>query len=263
MRKFCLATALLVLIAIPSLFAQETETVGPFSTVGIGFRASDLGLGAEVATPIVNKLNLRAGFNLFNYSASISENQVNYNGTLQLRSVETHVDWFPFGGSFHLSPGVMLYNGNKLNASITETVHSQPFTWNGDTYTPSSQVTGSANLSLNSVAPTLMFGFGNLVPRKRSKHFSVSVEAGVAFQGSPKIGLGLTQGALTLQNSSGTTTTFNVNGLTSSGSPLTGAALTAYNTLQNDVKVEQTKLQNDATPFKYYPIISLGFGYRF
>ena len=41
---------------------------------------------------------------------------ITLDATLTLRSASAHLDWFPFGGGFHLSPGVMLYNGNQMNA---------------------------------------------------------------------------------------------------------------------------------------------------
>jgi len=33
--------------------------------------------------------------------------------------------------------------------------------------------------------------------------------------------------------------------------------------VQSSIQSEQTKINNDTNFFKYYPIISLGFGYKF
>jgi len=33
--------------------------------------------------------------------------------------------------------------------------------------------------------------------------------------------------------------------------------------VQASVQSQQRKINNDLSPYKYYPVISLGFGYRF
>ena len=118
----------------------------------------------------------------------------NITATCDWLSAEAHYDWFPFSHfarSLHLSPGLIAYNDNHMNATAS-VAGGNNFTLNGVSYesNPANPVTGTGKLSFNKVAPTFLFGFGNLVPRNR-KHFSVNIEAGVAFQGSPKIGLNL------------------------------------------------------------------------
>lgn len=215
------------------------------SKVGVGVRMSLLGAGIEAATPITYHTNLRVGFNTFSYSRGFTNDGTNYAASLNFRSFETHLDWFPFAGGFHLSPGAMLYNGNqiKANASVPGT---QSFTLGGTSYTsdPANPITGTGKIGFNTVAPTFMLGWGNLVPRKENKHISVPFEVGMLFQGSPKATLNL---AGTACDSTGANCQ-NVAGDT---------------TFQNNVIAQQTKLNNDMSFFKVYPIISLGFGYKF
>lgn len=215
------------------------------SKVGVGVRMSLLGAGIEAATPITYHTNLRVGFNTFSYSRGFTNDGTNYAASLNFRSFETHFDWFPFAGGFHLSPGAMLYNGNqiKANASVPGT---QSFTLGGTSYTsdPANPITGTGKIGFNSVAPTFMLGWGNLVPRKENKHISIPFEVGMMFQGSPKATLNLAGTAcdspgVNCQNVAGDTT------------------------FQNNVIAQQTKLNNDMSFFKVYPIISLGFGYKF
>ena len=73
--------------------------------VGLGVRLSTLGAGAEAAVSLTNRLNLRRGFNLFQYSRRFSHDGISYKGKLNLRSGEAHLDWYPLGYAFHLSPG--------------------------------------------------------------------------------------------------------------------------------------------------------------
>ena len=56
------------------------------------------------------------GFSGVSLSHVFEDDGITLDATLTLRSASAHLDWFPFGGGFHLSPGVMLYNGNQMNA---------------------------------------------------------------------------------------------------------------------------------------------------
>ena len=112
---------------------------------------------------------------------------------------------------------------------------------------PASPTSASGHVNFNQVAPTVTIGWGNLVHRD-SKHFSVPVELGVAFQGSPKSILGLTGNVCNHPSTM----------------PLGRTCTpTSDPTVQQNVVAEQNKLNNNLKPFKYYPIISVGFGYKF
>jgi hypothetical protein len=213
--------------------------------VGVAFRASSLGLGAEVAYEVTHSSNIRGGFNFIGYSRGFDHDGIHYDADLRWLSAEAHYDLFPFSHfakAFHLSPGLMVYNDNHVNASAT-IPGGNSFTLNGVSYQSSATnpVAGTGDLSFNKVAPTFLFGFGNLVPRK-GKHFSFNIETGIAFQGSPKIGLNLTGSACVAGVCSNIATT---------------------SAIQNNVQGEQTVISNDLKPFKYYPLVALAFGYRF
>ncbi|HYL84449.1 MAG TPA: hypothetical protein VE263_09450 [Candidatus Angelobacter sp.] len=211
--------------------------------VGIGVRLSTLGAGAEVAVSLNHKLNFRGGFNLFQYNRGFNHDGITYKGQLNLRSGEAHLDWYPFGHVFHLSPGLLVYNGNGATATANVPGGST-FTLGGTTYTsdPTNPVTGTGKLDFRKAAPTALFGFGNLVPQTR--HFTFNFEMGAVFQGS----------ARTKLNLSG-------NACDSTGVICVNAATDP--TVQANVLAEQTKLNNKLSPFQYYPVISIGFGYRF
>jgi hypothetical protein len=214
------------------------------SRIAVGVKVSLLGAGVEMATPITYRTNLRFGFNAFSYSRGFTNDGVGYDANLSFRSVETHFDWFPFAGAFHLSPGAMLYNGNKIsaNASVTS---GQSFSLGGTSYIsdPANPITGTGKIGFNKVAPEATFGWGNLLPRS-SKHFSIPFEAGVVFEGSPKAALNLTGSACAADGT-------NCHDITND------------TTFQSNVVAQQNKLNNNMSFFKFYPIISLGVGYKF
>jgi hypothetical protein len=214
------------------------------SRIGVGVKVSLLGLGIEAATPITYRTNVRVGFNAFSFGDNFNNDGVKYDASLRFRSLETHFDWFPFAGSFHLSPGLMLYNGNQISAGAS-VPGLQTFTLNHTTYLSDSAnpVGGSATIGFNKVAPTVLFGFGNLLPRK-NRRFSVPFEVGAVFGGSPQSKLNLTGFAC---NTDGTNCR---SVITDSG-------------IQSNIAAQQNKLNSDMSFLKAYPVISLGFGYKF
>ncbi len=214
------------------------------SKVGIGVKVSFLGAGVETAVPLADKLNLRGGFNAISYNRNLTKDGIMYAGNLSWRSGEASLDWFPFGGRFHLSPGAIFYDGNKATANAS-VPGGKTFTLNGTTYQSNAAdpVIGTGKISFDKAAPTFRLGFGNLIPRGR-RRWSVLFEVGAAYQGSPHAALNL---AGTACAPDGTNC---VNAATDPG-------------VQSSVLAEQTKLNHDLKFFKFYPLISLGFGYSF
>lgn len=216
---------------------------GEAGLIGAAVRLSTLGAGGEVGVSLSNKLNVRGGFNIFQYSRGFDHDGITYKGQLNLRSGEAHLDWYPLGHTFHLSPGLLVYNGNGATATAN-VLGGSTFTLGGTTYTsdPANPITGTGKLDFVKAAPTAMFGFGNLVPQNR--HFTYNFELGAVFQGSARTKLNLTG-----------------NACDSTGANCVNAATDP--TVQQNVVAEQTKINNKLSPFKYYPVISFGFGYRF
>ena len=210
--------------------------------IGVGVKVSTLGIGGEAAVPLGHRSNVRVGFNLFNYSHTFDKDGVTYKGTLNLRSAQATYDFFPIGG-FHISPGVLFYNGNSLTANAS-VPGGQTFTLNNVTYTSDAAdaVAGTGKLNLSKAAPMVLIGVGNLVPR--SHHFSTTFEVGAAYQGVPRIGLNLT-------------------GSVCDSTGLNCRTIASDPTVQSNIAAEQSKLEKKASPFRYYPVISFGFGYKF
>ena len=95
---------------------------------------------------------------------------------------------------------------------------------------------------MRKVAPMVLFGFGNLVPRTR--HFSVSTDIGVVFQGLPS-------------------TQFTLLGSACDVSGVHCRNVTRDANIQADVRSGEKTMQDDLSIMKYYPVISVEFGYRF
>jgi hypothetical protein len=225
--------------------APETATKA-FSAVGIDVKIGTGGIGVDIATPLARKFNLRGTGSYFKYNTSITENYVTYGGDIQLAAGALSLDWFPFGGGFRLSAGVVAYNGNELtgNAALNP---NESFTLNGTTYYSSATdpLHASASLRLGAKAgPQFGIGWGNIVPRKANKHFSVPIELGFIYVGYPNVDLGFTGSTC---NEFGT------------------ACQDVQNnpTFQQDLAAQKSKYRDDLSPLRFYPIASIGFGYKF
>lgn len=224
-----------VLPSVPTAVAQ--------SGVGIGVKMSTLGAGIEGAAQITGRMNVRGGFNEFRYSRDFHKSGISYFGELTLRSVTANLDVYVVG-PLHLSPGLLLYDGNRGSAGAT-VAGGRTFTLGGVTYlsNPANPVAGNGKLRVNKVAPEFLIGFGNLVPRS-GRHFTVNFEFGAVYQGSPNVKLNL------------------------NGSVCTPVGTNCVNPATNpivlsNINAEESKINHDLSPFKFYPVISLGFGYRF
>jgi hypothetical protein len=212
----------------------------PFRSWAIGFRASTLGLGAEFATPLARRINLRSSFNLFAFNDPYSMDGLNYDARMHLQSSQTTLDWFV--GSFHISPG-FLYLRNSMTAPV--------FVGPGKTFVLGTQtflnsvddpVTGSSYVIFpRTIAPLLLFGYGNLLPR-HGERLSLPVEVGVAYTGAAQINVDL----------NGTACVTN------------GCVNFSQNAdAQKFLKQEINILNEDLKHYPVFPIVSLGLAYRF
>jgi hypothetical protein len=213
----------------------------PLPRFGVAIGASTLGAEVQAATAVTHSANLRFGFNAFSYGDTFSSHGIGYDGTLTLRSAEILFDQY-IRGPVHVSPGLMFYDGNKAEAAAS-VAGGQAFTLGGATYVsqPGNPIGGTGTVDTRKVAPMILIGFGNLLPRS-ARHFTVNFDAGVVFQGAQHVRLALNGGACV-------------------ANACLDAATNAI--VQTNILAEQNRIENNLTAFRYYPVVSLTFGYKF
>jgi hypothetical protein len=235
-----------------ALPAQASTSEGP--RVGIGVRFSTLGLGGEVAVRLANRVNVRAGGSALSISHSVKINGIEYAGQARFRSAEAHLDFF-LVGSFHVSPGLLIYNGNNANVNIS-IPGAQSFTIGGTTYesgdatSANGPIAGNLTVKFKRVAPEILIGTGNLVPRGLRRHWSINSDFGFDYEGSPQIGFGLAGSACLPPSSTG----------------LACANAATDPIVQANIKAQQAKYNHNASAKFYYslwPVFSTGFSYSF
>jgi hypothetical protein len=211
---------------------------------GIVLKFSSLGAGIDGGVSLNRLISIRGGSNFLNLSHGFSASGIRYDATLHFRSAEALVDITPLGDLFHISPGVVFYNGNEIIATA-HVPGGQNFDLGNITVrsSPADPIHGTGKLTVNRSAPMIMFGFGNPIPHNH--HVTFFQDFGVVFQGAPK-------------------TTLNLAG--TACDPATGLACVnaaTDPTIQAQVQNEQTKINNDLAIVKFYPIASFGIGIRF
>ena len=229
----------------------------PFSKVSLGGGISPLGIQLSMSTNLNQHLNLRTSTNLFSYSTDFTASGIDARAKLNMKSVGTSVDIYPFHKGFRVSPGLLFYNGNQVTADAS-VAGGTSFTLNDQTYysaranstTGATPVNGNALLNLHTTNPafTITTGWGNTVPRKG--HWSFPFEAGVALTGAPSVKVNL--GGWACYDQAQTLCT----DINSKTDPI---ALQ----IQSNLAVQVDKWTRDIEPLRTYPIASFGVAYSF
>jgi hypothetical protein len=216
------------LLSAMLLFGTSSAAFAGTGDIALGVKGGTAGIGGEVTVGLIPAINIRSGYNAFNYSGNASKSDINYDYKLKLKSIPVLLDWHPFANSgFRLSSGIF-FNNNE----ITATGKSQTSYKIGDTtYYPAELGTLTGKIDFNKTSPYAGIGWGNAVGNHGP--ISLSCDIGVIFQGTPKVSLAA-NGSI------------------------------ASNTLfQDNLNKEISKIKDTTDDIKYYPVISLGLAYRF
>ncbi|HEY1983768.1 MAG TPA: hypothetical protein VGG85_00075 [Terracidiphilus sp.] len=244
-----------VIVAAP--LVRPGPATHPFSRVGFGVGVSPLGVQLSMTTNLNPHFNVRTTGNLFNYSTNFTTEGINADAKLDMKSVGTALDIYPFHKGFRISPGVLFYNTNQLTATASVpggtsfTLNNQNYySANANSTTGATPINGNALLSLHKTNPafTVTTGWGNTLPR--NSHWSFPFELGVALTGAPSLNVNL--GGWACYDRAQTLCT-NINSKTD---PI---ALE----IQSNLHTQVAKWTSDIEPLKTYPIASFGVAYSF
>jgi hypothetical protein len=216
-----------------SLEADSADTGSWDFHIGATARVSTLGYGLEVSAPVFqDKLNVRAGFNTFNYeyeddSNDGSSQDLTLNADVKLNSIPLLLDWHPFKGGFRLSAG-LIFNSNEINATgICEVASCELGDMSFDAATLG---TTKVQLDMGGTQPYLGLGYGNAVSSEGG--FSFAFDFGVVFQ-DPTVTV------------------------------TPSASCQADPDCREQAAQEEADLNDDAQDFGLYPVLSFGLSYAF
>jgi hypothetical protein len=243
------ADAPAAIIASPPALPEKNNSnkeirIRPFSRFAVGTKLGTLGWGGQIATPILRRMNLRGGFDLFNLGYGLTSDGTDYYASAHLKSGTVQADIYPFAhGSFHISPGVLIFK-NSINAALNVPGGNSFSVGNADyTSDPSDPVHGTGTILFSrSTMPMLTIGFGNMIPRRESRHLSVPFEIGAAYTGHDTIQINM-QGSVCQQGQ--------------------GCGSTNDPSFQQNVQDQQAKINEQLKRIQIYPVLTTGLTYRF
>jgi len=210
-----------------TLFQAASVSAAEGGKLSVGASVGTLGISPEVGYRFNRAFGLRANGGFLDYDRTEDIDDIEYDGTLKLKSVGVLADVYPFGGSFRVSAGLRS-NDNRVNLLVDE--GSINVGEDDEPYTQSEFGTLRGSVGFKKMAPTLTLGWGG----KLKSGFTFGFEAGVMMQGSPRVALTSEGGSL-------------------SSDPLFLARL----------EEERAQAQDDADDFKLWPILQLHIKYRF
>ncbi len=224
--------ALRSLVGLPVvlIFAMGAPSVSA-GEGAVALRLATTGFALEASRAVNETVGLRVGGSLLGLGVTREESDLTYDADLKLRSLAGYVDFHPNAAAFRLTAG-LVYNKNRVEATARPTAST--FEVNDVTYQASQvgTLTGVGHVGSRTWAPYLGLGFGSA--RGINSVFFV-FDLGIVFQGPPSIELSAT-------------------------GPLASDAQ-----FQADLQAEEDDLNDeiDEPLYKYYPVVSIGLGFRF
>lgn len=92
-------------------------TVRAEGGVGVTPKIGTLGYGVDVSVSVATQLNVRAGFQTMTYNWAVEMDRARLDGNVELKTIPILLDYYPGGGTFRISGGVMI-NDNKVVLSV-------------------------------------------------------------------------------------------------------------------------------------------------
>jgi len=143
-----------------------TLAAGSAQAAGIGARIGTTGLGADVAWDLAPTLSARLGYSAGSVNHDVSTDLTTYHGKLNLKNLNTFLDFAPLGPLFRFTGG-FVFNDNKFDVNTDQV--------------SGGSISGTVKPS-NSAAPYLGIGYG----RVAGTGVNFYADLGVMYQGSPK-----------------------------------------------------------------------------
>lgn len=218
------------------LFKLAALAAGSAIAAGAAHAQSGIAVGAGIGTTggvveaqvqVMPNLQLRGGYNYFQYDADDSYDDIDYTGELDLSTLAAFVDFRPFGNSFILTGGA--YFGEKTLELAAAA--GQTYEIGGQTYSSAQVGNLAGNVDLEDTAPFVGLGWDTTF---QGGPIGFKFIAGAMFTGSPEVNL------------------------TSTGGTLSNDA-----TFQAELQEEEDNLEGDIDDYEVYPVIQAGITVSF
>jgi len=193
-----IAVVAMTLFSLPTRAQDKVTEFGIFDHLSAGLTLGTTGVGIDVAAPVTEYLQVRAGYNYFsgfkykddvNYRAKGKPGKTEVEGKNYLSTAHLLLDVYPFRTvPFRITTGFYLGTDEIIKAENTIPVTAFD---KGEGLLIGDYIVGfdddgfaKATIKVNKFRPYAGIGFGRSVPRGR---FGVSGDLGVQFWGTPKV----------------------------------------------------------------------------
>lgn len=214
------------LVAMSALVISLAPAGAAGQTFGLGVKAGTLGLGADAAIGLHDRIALRGGFGVFPFTPRLTYSGIEYDMELPSPQFTATADIFLIG-ALRLTGGVLVSTPDfVLKSDLT---NAGTVDIGGLQFAGSDVGLVSGAVINKDVAPYVGLGFGRIA--KRGLGFFVDLA--VAFQGEPDVQLAATGPIRDDPN------------------------------FQSALRAEEQSLAEEIKLAKYYPILSLGLSFGF
>jgi hypothetical protein len=198
--------------------------------LSIAARVGTLGFGAEINKLLMSHLGVRVGGHYMKVSTTKKNNNITYDASAKWQAFEALVDLYPGSrGSFHLTGGIMTDPVKVTGTGLPDPAGN--FSINGVNYPADSVGTFKGEVKYPDVGGYVGLGWGT--PARSGGPLEFLFDIGVVI-GTAKVALSATGPAAT------------------------------HPPLSTDLAQQQQSTQNDIDKYaKVWPVLSIGFGYRF
>ncbi len=213
---------LAVLVAVGATAAGAAH-----AQVAIGGSIGTTGAAVEAQIQVLPGLQLRGGYNYFQYEADDTYDGVDYTGDLDLNSIGAFVDFHPFGNGFLITGGAFL--GEKTLDLLARPANNVQI--GNQTYTPAQVGTLGMAADLEDTAPFVGIGWDTTF---ENPGIAFKFIAGAMFTGSPQVNL-----------------------------TATGGTLVNDPAFQAQLVQEEQNLQDEINDYEVYPVVQAGLTLSF
>lgn len=203
------------------------------SGMAVGGKAGTIGFGVEASYNIVDDyLNVRSGLGIYTVVRNITNDDIEYNGTIRLGGVPVILDVFPLRNTFKLSGGFFV-NLNRVTATAIQEKADSKDEYIGlgsNKYRWDEIEELNCIINYRRFAPYFGIGLGN--PANTNKVVTFELDVGILFQGESSVIIRSPKEVL-------------------------------IPSLKSDLELESRQLANKADNFGILPVVQIGVGYHF
>jgi hypothetical protein len=215
----------LIALLVPGAVLSAQGSSSTSSDMSAGVRVGLLGIGVEVSKLLTDNIGVRVGGNFGSISRTQTSSDLSLDAKLKFQAFTALLDYYPSGrGAFHLSAGLIT---NPVTVDgVGQPNGSGTISINDVQYTQAQVGTLNATIKYSSAMPYAGLGWGT--PASKDGGFGFLFDIGAAI-----------------------------------GQPTTSLTATGNGpNLQSNLNAQKAKMDDDAKKVPVWPVISLGFVWR-